>query len=423
MRAATVWTSLQSLGNALICVLGPLVGSVIDYQGGKKLWWILALVSGVGLAGSSVLGTGYVWVVGITFAFIVLITSELTTIPRTAYLDDVETHLSGWRKDETTSQAIARVAGYRQIMSYFSQFLLVIVALAAIFALSAPLPGILMTLICGVWYLVLYSYIIHKLHARPAKRERNGKGLIAASFGPLLRDIRCLFSNHPEAAKYLLFLVVAQNGLGTTVLNVANPYLLEGPPKADTIQVFSVFLVTLLLGMPWTYAYCKLSARLSFRAILLIIIALVSTAILLMGFVFTSEFEGYGATYLGFLAVVGILIAPGLTWWYSIYWPAFMVLIPEAQVNQYAGVFTTVRTFGLIWHSGPIYAAFVNSMPSAATGHRLGVLTMLFWNVLAVPLLLWVDFDKGRKEAGRTVATKDGKVTTTEVTTAQPQAA
>jgi len=29
---------------------------------------------------------------------------------------------------------------------------------------------------------------------------------------------------------------------------------------------------------------------------------------------------------------------------------------------------------------------------------------MLVWNALAVPLLLWIDFDKGRREAGRSVA-------------------
>ena len=40
-------------------------------------------------------------------------------------------------------------------------------------------------------------------------------------------------------------------------------------------------------------------------------------------------------------------------------------------------------------------------VPFLGRGHRLGVLTMIGWNLLAIPFLLWVDFDKGRREAGR----------------------
>ena len=41
--------------------------------------------------------------------------------------------------------------------------------------------------------------------------------------------------------KYLLFLALCQNGLGTTALNIATPYLLEGPPKATSLQLQLVF--------------------------------------------------------------------------------------------------------------------------------------------------------------------------------------
>ena len=59
-------------------------------------------------------------------------------------------------------------------------------------------------------------------------------------------------------------------------------------------------------------------------------------------------------------------------------------------------------SLGLVWHSGPIYTACVSSLASASAGHRLGMLTMVGWDLLAIPFLLWVDFDKGRREAGRT---------------------
>jgi len=222
-------------------------------------------------------------------------------------------------------------------------------------------------------------------------------------------------ANHPESIKYLLFLFVAQNGLGTTVLAIANPYLLEGPPKASPFQVQIAMVVTLLFGLLWLLLFTRLTRRLSYRAMLFIIIGLNSLAICLIGFVSTAPFDGYSLRYLFFLAVAATLIAPGFTWWYSMYWTAFMVLVPKAQINQYGGVFTFIRTFALIWHSGPIYSACVSSVSSASMGHRLGVLTMLGWDALAIPLLLWVDFDKGRKEAGRDPADASESVGTDEV--------
>lgn len=241
-----------------------------------------------------------------------------------------------------------------------------------------------------------------KFHSRPATRERNGRTVYQAAFGELLRDFKALLRQHPEGVKYLLFLFLAQNGGGTTLLSVSSPYLIEGPPKANTVQVFSVFITVLVFGMLWLLFFARVvSRRISYKNILLIILCLNITGQLVTGFVFVMPFAGYSKSYFSFLANGAFIIAPSLTWYYAVYWPAFMILIPKAQVNQYSGIFTFVRTFGLIWHSGPIYSACVSSLSSAVAGHRLGVLTMIGWNLLSIPFLLWVDFDKGRREAGR----------------------
>merc|ERR550537_1476212 len=102
--------------------------------------------------------------------------------------------------------------------------------------------------------------------------------------------------NHPEALKYLLFLTFAQNGLGTTVLSVANPYLIEGPPKAEPLQVQIVFAVTLLFGMPWTCVFVKLTQKLSYKVLLLIVMAFNIIGIILIGVVFTKPFGGVAST-------------------------------------------------------------------------------------------------------------------------------
>lgn len=242
VRASVVWTSLTALGNAITCVLSPLVGTVIDYQGGKRLWWALTIASGIGTIFMACIGSGFLWVVGVSFGTLVQVTTQLAIVPRTAYLDDVETKLASWREGETTLQATARVAGYRTIMLYLSQAILFAIGLALIFTLRPPIPAIAMSVLCGVWYMSMYSLALSKLHTRPARRALLGRRPLAASFRSLLGDFRALFRHHPEAAKYLLFLAVAQNGLGSTIGYISGPYLIAGPPKANTLQVAAELL-------------------------------------------------------------------------------------------------------------------------------------------------------------------------------------
>merc|ERR1719152_1061760 len=78
-----------------------------------------------------------------------------------------------------------------------------------------------------------------------------------------------------------------------------------------------------------------------------------------------------------------------------------MTLVPEERVNQFSGLFTFVRTFASVWQAGPIYVSLTTAFGSANTGRQVGLLSMLAWDALALPLLLWIDFRKGREQAGR----------------------
>merc|ERR1719240_2468638 len=106
----------------------------------------------------------------------------------------------------------------------------------------------------------------------------------------------------------------------------------------------------------------------------------------------------WNAGFLVFLATSALLVAPGLTWYYSVYWPAFAMLVPAAQVNQFGGIFAMVRTLGLIPQPF-IYLACANGFTSASEGRQVGILMMLEWDILAIPFLLWIDFDKGKAQA------------------------
>ena len=129
--------------------------------------------------------------------------------------------------------------------------------------------------------------------------------------------------------------------------------------------------------MPWVKLFSKLTLRVGYQKLLLVVMLINILAILLVGCVLIRPLNGFGGRFFLLIAVAVLVLAPALTWWYSIYWPAFLALIPKDKVGEYCGVFTFVRVIALIWHSGPIYAACVMALSSANDGHRLGVLSAL----------------------------------------------
>jgi len=224
----------------------------------------------------------------------------------------------------------------------------------------------------------------------------------AIAYGQLFADLLELKDKYPQALKYLGFLFLIQNGLGTTALSIANSFTIE-QLKMSSLQVQVMFVIVLIFGLPWTYAFKLIATRLPMKRILLIVILIWVAAILILGLLVNNlgVVDGeWTVGYIIFLVVAALLLAPGLTWWYAAYWVAFLELVPAAQVNQFAGIFTMVRTLGLI-PQPLIYVATSQAFTSAADGRQAGLLIMIAWDVVALPLLLWVDYAEGRRQAGR----------------------
>jgi MFS family permease len=359
----------------LVSIGSVFVGTHVDYVGGKFAWTALTCIAGGGMFLSAALGSNYVWIIGLIASIVATIASELVVIPRQSYLDEIEPRLEG----ETKLAAMAKVSSMRIFFSYFAQFIFTASSVGILMGVGGQVvPAQIVIVFCGVWYCTGTLFIIRKFPSRKARRELPGKqSVLGISFSDLCNNFKELRTRYPEAMKYLLFLALCQNGLGTTTLNIATPYLLEGPPKATSLQLQLVFACVLIFGMPWVKLFSKLTLRIGYKKLLFIVMLVNIVAILIIGCVITRPLNGFGGRFLLLIGITVVFIAPALTWWYSIYWPAFLALVPEDKVGQYAGVFTFVRVIALIWHSGPIYASCVMALSSANDGHRLGVLSMI----------------------------------------------
>ena len=402
LRSGVVFTISNIISTVFIVLLAPALGTWIDHVGGKKLWVFLITIAGMGAIGQAVLGPNMIWLVGLIISLVTITASEVMTIPRQTYLIDLKSPTPEVENADDVFQA--QISAQRIIWSYASQIVFVVIALPLTFVLPTTTSCQIITILAGVWSLGHFAFLVPKFPSRPAARSLNGRSATAIAWGQLRSDLVDISRDYPEALKYLLFLFVVQNGLGTTSLSIASSYLLD-QLKFSAFQQNIFFVITLICGFFWLLLLQKLLAKpwFTYKKLMVIVICIWMFAILMIGLVITGMGEVGGRWNTGyyiFLATGAFVLAPGLTWYYALYWPTFMCLVPKAQVNQFGGIFTLVRTVGLL-PQPIVYVACSIAFSSAWTGRQVGLLTMMIWDVLAIPLILWIDFEKGRKDAAK----------------------
>ena len=104
----------------------------------------------------------------------------------------------------------------------------------------------------------------------------------------------------------------------------------------------------------------------------------------------------------------GVFGSIGLSWFYSIGWASFVSLTPESRAGAYGGINQFVSVV-----VQPISPAIYNAVVQSTNNHRIGLATLVPWNVASIILILFVDFEKGKREAGRADAAVPAPVSTT----------
>jgi hypothetical protein len=198
----------------LITFIAPVFGTFIDFSPHRKRsWTVLWLAGGISTCGMAILGQNFVWTIGLSFAFLTQLFTELVTVPRASYLPDIAF-------DDSTRK---RLGGSRQAANVGAQLIFVAIMLVIIAFLERAALGATAALLCAVWYLGFTPISLRRMRHYPAKRERlEGKGMCAISWGELRAVVRETRQKYPEAAKYLAAIFCLQNGTAATFLTVVS---------------------------------------------------------------------------------------------------------------------------------------------------------------------------------------------------------
>lgn len=255
-------------------------------------------------------GTSYLWLVGLFGAFFTHIASEVVLPIRSSYLEDVA-------KDEAT---MGYLGAMRQFASYGAQLLTVAVTVAFQLSVSGRIVhSQFIAIFSGIWFLIFMPFILQRFFRDyPAKRQLEpGQGsLCVFTFTSLSHELMQL-KRYPEACKFLLVTAILQVG-GPVVIVISSTFVTQAL-EMPTILFTVTTAMVLFIGLPASFALATALKTncLTFRKAWF----LVCIFFILIGGLTPALADGPNAkSWYSVIILAGLLGGIALSWFYSIGW-------------------------------------------------------------------------------------------------------
>lgn len=375
-----VWGYTQTVALIIIAVTAPFLGAAADYLGAKKKF--LAAFAVVGATGSFALffATEGHWF----FASVAFIVGNIGFASGNIFYESLLPHIAN--PDE-----IDRVSTAGYAVGYIGGGLLLAVHFAWIswperfwFADAGEASRYAFFSV-GVWWILFTIPTLRGVPEPPRKLEsdehermnalRVGFARVVETFGEI-RQFKHLFL-------FLLAFWFYNDGINT-IIKMANAYGAE--LGIGTAHLLGAFLMVQFLGIPATFAYGALAARIGAKKG--IYLALVVYCAISIGGFFMREPWHFWA-----LATALALVQGGSQ---ALSRSLFATMVPPSKSSEFFGFYSVSGKFGNV--IGPLVFAVVAGWTG---GGRHAILALVAFFVIGMALLSFVDVDEGRASASR----------------------
>ena len=163
--------------------------------------------------------------------------------------------------------------------------------------------------------------------------------------------------------------------------------------KLTGFEIIIISICVLIVGTPAGIAFAKLAQHYSLKKLFYVTYALWIIATALTPFVAYREGDMISAVIMG-----GGVFAVALSWYYALGYQAFACLIPYGHSMEYTGIFNLCGAL-FSWVEPAIYTLIYQLTNS----QRIAMLTLTFWNIIAIAALYFIDFDQGKLDAKKTM--------------------
>jgi MFS transporter, UMF1 family len=370
------WGYANSLASLLLAVTAPIMGTIADYRGLKKRFFIAFLCIGIGFTFlmPTVSVGDWLWFLAVF------------VIARFGYAG-ANVFYDSFLVDVTEKDRMDWVSSSGYAWGYIGSVIPFLAALALIFremsqtggASISAFSGRMAFIIVAVWWLVLSVPILR--HVRQNHYLEPGRYPIRDSFGRLAKTLREV-RKHKRAFLFLAAYFFYIDGVDT-IITMCTVYGRDSG-LGTTVLILAILMIQ-IVAFPFALVYGKLAARFSAHTMLFIGIG-VYAALTLVSFFLpdfsTPEMKTFMYFTLAFLAATSLGGIQALSR------SLFAGLIPAERSAEFFGLYNIFGKFATV--IGP----FLMATASRIAGHsRYGVLSVLLLFIAGSALLYRVGKD------------------------------
>ena len=374
--ASAAWAYTAAVALLIIALLGPFLGTISDYTGGKKRF--LAFFAGLGIAASGLLV--FLGPDDYAMGSVLFIIGNVGFAGANIFYESLLPHIAG--RDDM-DQISTR--GYA--LGYVGGGILLVINLLWIkwpewffmpglgFALRAAFLSV------SVWWTLFSIPLFRNVPEPPVVHRAGESGRVShATIKRLSRTIRHL----GQYRQLLLFLVafwIYNDGIGT-IMKMAATYGAE--IGIDNDDLITAFVISQFVGIPCTFGFGYLARYLGAKRSLLAALAAYTV-------IATAAFFMQTATGFYCLAFAVGMVQGGAQ---ALSRSLFGSMVPKSQAAEFYGFYSTSSKFAGIF--GPLLFGAVAQLTGSS---RLSILSLVVFFVVGGLLLLRLDENEGMRVA------------------------
>lgn len=357
-----------SLATFILALLGPVLGTIADYKGMKKKFFVFFFALGV--LGTASLALPFAsWVLLAVFYVIATVGSSGANIFYNSFLTDITEEK---RFDEVSAKGFA--VGYiGSVIPFVAAIAIIFLAQAGIIPLSVGAASQIAFLITALWW-GLFTIPFLKNVKQVYYVEREGQ-IILGSFKRLwqtFKDIR-------QYRNILIFLIAYFfyiDGVGT-IINMSTAYGTD--VGLDATGLLVALLVVQIVAAPFAVLFGKLAGKFG-RKNMLYVAILVYTFVCFFALFLHTLIEFW------FLALMVGTVQGGIQ---AISRSFYASMVPKDKSNEFFGFYNIFGKFASVL--GPFLLAVTTQLTGSST---YGVFSIIILFIIGFVVLLFVKEEK-----------------------------
>lgn len=357
-----------SLATFILALLGPVLGTIADYKGMKKKFFVFFFALGV--LGTASLALPFAsWVLLAVFYVIATVGSSGANIFYNSFLTDITEEK---RFDEVSAKGFA--VGYiGSVIPFVAAIAVIFLAQAGIIPLSVGAASQIAFLITALWW-GLFTIPFLKNVKQVYYVEREGQ-IILGSFKRLwqtFKDIR-------QYRNILIFLIAYFfyiDGVGT-IINMSTAYGTD--VGLDATGLLVALLVVQIVAAPFAVLFGKLARKFG-RKNMLYVAILVYTFVCIFALFLDTLIEFW------FLALMVGTVQGGIQ---AISRSFYASMVPKDKSNEFFGFYNIFGKFASVL--GPFLLAVTTQLTGSST---YGVFSIIILFIIGFVVLLFVKEEK-----------------------------